>query len=301
MADGPGFVAAGYDGRIAGEQTDEQADGQPGATPGWRDVLRSENAKLRSIHRLAALPAIGVVAVLLIGISESNQQTPYVPQIPAGTPAKVAAQIRAQMLANAPDALSVTFAGVVIAGALFGFFGAYCACVEYTGGMIRGSLAAVPRRGRLFGAKLAAAVCAAAPAAAVSVVAVFWIGDAQLGRHSGLSVGAFEGRVLIRVCGAVVYLVGASVIGFALGMLTRSTAASIVILVIAFLFLTTLLDVAVGRSVQEYLSPSLVGERLYLLERASDQPTLPLAYPLYLAWPLALLAGAYLRFTRSDA
>jgi ABC-2 type transport system permease protein len=260
--------------------------------PGWRDVLRSENAKLRSVYRLVALPAVGVVAILLIGISQSNQQERYDAHLPPGVPAA---------LFQGPDPLSIVFGGIGPAAVLFAFFGAYCACVEYAGGMIRSSLTAVPRRGAFFGAKLTAALLAAAPAVLASVLTVFWIGDALLARHLGVSVGAFEGRALIRVLGAVAYLLAATVLGFGIGMLTRSTPASIVILVIVFLFFTALLDAAVSRSVQEYLSPMLLGERLYDLDAASDAPALPLAYPLLLAWPAIALSAAYLRFTRSDA
>ncbi|MBR7834074.1 hypothetical protein KDL01_12415 [Actinospica durhamensis] len=269
--------------------------------PGWRDVLRAENAKLRSIFRLVTLPALGVIVVLLVGISSANQQQRFVVSVPAHIPAAQAAQIRALQLSNAPDPLGIIFGGVVLAAVLFGCFGAYCACVEYSNGMIRSTLTAVPRRGRLFGAKLTAAMLAAAPAALASILVVFWIGDALLARHLGISVGAFEGRVLLRLFGAVVCLLGATALGFAIGMIMRSTAASIVALVFVYLFLIALLGAAVSHSVQEYLAPSLLGELLYLRDGGSGQPPLAAAYPLYLAWPLVFSAAAYLRFTRSDA
>ena len=168
--------------------------------------------------------------------------------------------------------------------------------------MIRSTLTAVPRRGRLFGAKLTAALLAAAPAALASIVVVFWIGDALLARHFGISVGAFEGRVWLRLFGAVVCLLGATALGFAIGLILRSTAASIVALVFVFILLIGLLAAATGQSVQEYLAPALLGERLYLRDDGgSGQPPLAAAYPLYLAWPLVFSAAAYLRFTRSDA
>ena len=286
---------------ISSEQTSDEAwpDAAPEDMPGWRDVLRSENAKLRSIYRLVALRAIDVITILLIGISAANSQSRGDLSIPPGTCATQAAQIRALQLAGAADPLNVVLSGVGLAAILFACFGAYCARVEYTNGMIRSTLTAVPRRGGLFAAKLAAALFLAAPAILVSVAAVFWIGDAVLARRIGVSVGAFDGRALLRLFGAVVLLLGASAMGFAVGLIVRGTAGSVVVPIVLFLLLNALLGAADGGSVQEYLAPLLVGERLY---GGSVEPPRPAAaYPLFLAWPLLLSAAAYLRFTRSDA
>lgn len=117
-----------------------------------------------------------------------------------------------------------------LAGLLaFGAWGATFAAGEYAQRTMIVSLATVPRRGVLYAAKLAATATAAGAgalaattAALLTVLAVTPRGDHELGNPAAL-LGVVLAVVTVAVCGAAV------------GMLTRSPAGSIAIVVLALL------------------------------------------------------------------
>lgn len=117
-----------------------------------------------------------------------------------------------------------------LAGLLaFAAWGSTVAAGEYAQRTISVSLATVPRRAVLYGAKLAAtgaiagvAALAAAAVSLLTVVAVTPAGEHDLGDPLAL-------------VGLVLAVVAVSVAGAAVGMVTRSTSSSIAIVVVALL------------------------------------------------------------------
>ncbi|GLZ14345.1 hypothetical protein Acsp04_45800 [Actinomadura sp. NBRC 104425] len=118
----------------------------------------------------------------------------------------------------------------------FGLVGVLAVTSEHTTGMIGTSLAATPRRGRLLAAK--AAVCA--------LVALLVGGGASaaallLARSADAGPGGLPGAgVLPTAAGAGLYLALVALAGLAVGVLVRTTAAALVVLVVATLVVPAL-------------------------------------------------------------
>lgn len=137
-------------------------------------------------------------------------------------------------------------------------FGVLLISGEFSSGMIRVSLTAVPRRGRLYLAK--AAVCAAVtlPLAAATVVSAWFLDQVALGAH-GASPGE-PGVVRGMVLGAV-YLTLIALFGFGLATAVRSTGFALGAIYV-FLFALSPLTRAV---------PVLKDVARYLPDRAGIQ------------------------------
>jgi len=124
------------------------------------------------------------------------------------------------------DATQVSLRGVFLAQLAVGVLGVLVITGEYSTGMIRSSLAAVPRRSPVLAAK---AIVFAVPVFAVSFVATligFGLGQwAQASTHAQASLstpGAWRA-----VVGAAVYLTLIGVLGVGLGFLIRNTAGAV--------------------------------------------------------------------------
>jgi ABC-2 type transport system permease protein len=118
-----------------------------------------------------------------------------------------------------------------VAGLLaFGIWAATLAAGEYAQQTMIVSLATVPRRALLYGAKLAATGCVAAAGGLVSVITAWFIVWAVLPtgvHHLG------DPATLVSV---VLAIIAVSVLGMAVGLMTKSPAASASIVVVAVLF-----------------------------------------------------------------
>jgi len=119
--------------------------------------------------------------------------------------------------------------GTVVGLLAFGAWAGTLAAGEYAHHTMSVSLATVPRRNVLYGAKLAATSAAAAAGALVSAVAALLIvrlaaspGEHELGNPAALLA-------------LVAAVVAVSVLGASVGILTRSTTASITIVAVAVL------------------------------------------------------------------
>ncbi len=118
-----------------------------------------------------------------------------------------------------------------IAGLLaFGVWGATLAAGEYAQQTIVASLTTVPRRSTFYSAKLAAITGVAAVAALVSVVA------AWLMVWAVLPAGAHDLGNPVALVGVLAAVAAVTALGVAVGLMTKSPAASAAIVVAAVLF-----------------------------------------------------------------
>lgn len=123
---------------------------------------------------------------------------------------------------------------------LAGVLGTLVITGEYRTGTIRASLAAVPRRGRLFAAKAAAVAAVALVVGEVAVFAGYAISHGIVGDRSMLlDSGGFAHRAPLLVAQGLVVLLFA-LLGLSLGTLTRSAAGTIPILVLLWYVLPIL-------------------------------------------------------------
>lgn len=197
------------------------------------------------------------------------------------------------------DPTSVSLQAVLLfTQVALGLLGVLIITSEYATGTIRASLAAVPRRGRLFAAK--AAVLTAVAAATGQVVA---FGAFLLGQHILASSGAPAANLgdphVLRavVCGGA-YLALIGLLGVALGYLVRSTAGAITILVSL-----TIIDLAVLPLLPAVVAryyPVLAG--LQIINVSHDPRALPpwIGFGLLIALVAVSLACGYTAFRTRD-
>ena len=208
--------------------------------------------------------------------------------------------------------LAGLFAGliaVVVVGAMF-------VTAEYRRGLIRTTLAADPRRGRVLAAK---AIVAAAVAFAVGLVAAILAISVGLPRQRNqgcyiLPVSTFtEVRVIVGTA-AMVALV--AVLAVAIGAILRRSAAAvttgIVVIVLPFLLAVTVLPAsagawllriapAAGFAIEQSI-PNYPQVTSVFSPAQGNYPLAPWAgFAVLCAWVIVALAGAYVLLRRRDA
>src|SRR5258707_5947170 len=154
--------------------------------------------------------------------------------------------------------------GVIFAVVAFGVLGVLLMSGEYSTGMIRSSLTAVPRRLPVLWGKLAVFAGTIFAVSLVASVISFFLGQALLSSHH-LNVALTAPDALRSVIGAALYVTVAGLIGVALGGLFRNTAAGIATFAGVFFVippLTGLLPASVSDHLSQYL-PSNAGEGLW--------------------------------------
>ena len=119
-----------------------------------------------------------------------------------------------------------TLRGAMFAQLAIGVLGVMMITGEYSTGMIRATMSAVPRRLPVLWAKLAVFTAVGLVTMLVSTFAAFLIGQALLGPtapHATLS----GPHVLRAVVGAALYLTVVGALGIAIGFIVRNTAGAI--------------------------------------------------------------------------
>ncbi len=171
---------------------------------------------------------------------------------------------------------------------------------EYSTGVIRSSLLAVPRRLPMLAAKAAVFAVLMVVVAEIVAFACFFIGSAIL--HSRVPVSLSDDNVLRAVVGAGLYLTVLGLFALAVGLLIRHTAGSITTvigIVLVLPILSGLLPGSWGAHINAYL-PEQAGSLIYSTHR---ETTALLSawqgFGVFCLWTAVLLAaGAYLLMRR---
>jgi len=193
--------------------------------------------------------------------------------------------------------------GVMFAVVAFGVLGVLLTGGEYSTGMIRSSLTAVPRRLPVLWGKLAVFAGSIFSVSLVASFLSFVLGQALLSsQHLGVSITAHD--ALRSVIGAALYVTVAGLIGVALGALLRNTAAGITIFAAVFFvipLLVTLLPASISDHLAQYL-PSNAGGVLWggaaLVPNALSPWT---GFALLCGYAAVLIGAGAWRLRRSDA
>ncbi|MFF4118235.1 ABC transporter permease [Streptomyces sp. NPDC001714] len=253
-------------------------------------VLRSEWAKLWTLRSTWITLAVGLASLIAFGVIAAWQY-----------------QSGGNSDGGGPDlkdstALSLSLFGVFLAQMAFGILGVLVTAGEYSTGMIRSTLAAVPRRLPVLWSKSAVFGLVTFVLATIGAFVTFPIANHMVsGTAAHLSLS--DSGVVRSLLGAGLYLGLIAVIGTALGALLRSVAGGISALVGILMLvpgLTSLLPNSWEDDVSRYL-PSNAGESLYTLthDAASLSPGAGLL--VLLGWTALALAGAAYRLVRTDA
>ena len=206
---------------------------------------------------------------------------------------------------------SVVITGADLAKLVVAVLGVLVITGEYSTGMIRTTLTAVPRRLPTLWAKAVVLAVVTAATAAVGVVLAWLVALPTLHAH-GAALDLADSQTRRILLGGVLYLVAVSLLAFAIGAIVRFSAAALatvlgLLLVVEVLFRTVPADVF--RTVSPYL-PGTAGHQLLVTQAAIDQtraassaPVLEpwTGYAVMLAWVAALLVVAATLLRRRDA
>jgi ABC-2 type transport system permease protein len=201
------------------------------------------------------------------------------------------------------DPVSTVLSGANFAVLIVAVLGAIVGAREYSTGMIRTTLAAVPKRLPVLWGKLTTFVGVLAPVALVGVLVSFFAGMAILDAGGAATVSWSDDGVARAVIGTAVYLVGLGVIGVALGILLRSTAGGIGTVIGAVLFVPTLASALLPDSwdgVLKYL-PSNAGQAFTSLSPGDTLLSPGAGMAVFAGWVVLAIVGAALALKRRDA
>ena len=189
----------------------------------FADVLRSEWTKLRSVR--STFWALTVTVVLGIALGAV---------ISAATAHGYAKFSVSQKLSWDPT--GVSGAGMAIAQLAIAVLGVLCISSEYSSGMIRASLIAVPKRGRVLAAKSLVFAAVTFLVGEVTCFVAFFVGQALISGHAPHAALGDPG-VARAVVGGGLYLVALAVLSVAAGALLRHPAAAIACMIAVVLVL----------------------------------------------------------------
>ena len=193
-------------------------------------VLRSELTKLLSLRSTRWSMLIAVV--LTIGL----------PVIFAAVTASRWSHMRLhERLDRHP--LDIALAGVNISQLAIGILGILVITGEYSTGMIRASLTAVPKRLPVLWAKLGVFAVVSFLLMLPSVLVAFVTSQAILRNHHILQISFSANGVARSVIGGAVYLMLLGVFALAIGAIARNTAAGIGIFAAIFFVIPPLLNI----------------------------------------------------------
>jgi ABC-type transport system involved in multi-copper enzyme maturation permease subunit len=192
----------------------------PSGRAGLLGTLRSEFTKIRSVRStywtlfVLLLVGVGIGAAITGGTAAHWSQT---------SPGD-----RATFDATATSLAGLSFLGELVTVVL----GAIAVTSEYSTGMIRTSLTAMPRRGVLYGAKAAVIAIVILVTAVVTAFAAFWLGQALL-NSTHASATLSQPNVLRAVIGAALFVTLCGLLAYGVGAMIRHTAGAITIMVAA--------------------------------------------------------------------
>ena len=199
---------------------------------GWADVLHAEWTKLRTLASTGWL-LLGVVAVT-VGVS-----------------AATAAAATCSFSGCQADPAKLSLTGVQAGQAIVAIIAVLAVSNEYSTGMIRVTLTAMPRRLTVLAAKAALIAVLVLAAAATAVLASVLAGRLMLPGHGFTLAHGFlplslrDGPVLRAACGSVLYLALIALLSLGLATAVRESAVAIG-LVLGLLYLFPIVSSVVG-------------------------------------------------------
>ncbi|MFI6350718.1 ABC transporter permease [Streptomyces sp. NPDC050560] len=251
-------------------------------------VLRSEWTKVRSVASTVWTLAIAAVVTVALGMLISALSNNDFDNMS-----------RNDKLAFDPTYTS--FAGMSLGQLAMIVFGVLVVSNEYSSGMIRTSLAAVPKRGVFLFSKLAVATVLAFVVGLVTSFLSFFLGQAMLGDHSA-SLG--DDGVLRAVLGGALYMALIALFSMGVASMLRSPMLSLGILMPFFFLISNILGaVSATKKVGRFL-PDQAGSKIMQVVPPVDDDT-PYGpwggLGIMALWVVAALLVGYAVLKRRDA
>ncbi|MER5431147.1 ABC transporter permease [Streptomyces sp. NPDC002588] len=251
-------------------------------------VVRSEWTKIRSVASTVWTLSLAVVVTIALGMLISALSKSQFDNM------------------DARDRLSfdptyISFAGMSLGQLAMIVFGVLVVSNEYSTGMIRTSLAAVPQRGTFLFSKIAVATGLALAVGLATSFVTFFLGQVMLGSHRA-SIG--DSGVMRAVIGGGLYMTLIAMFSMGVAAMLRSPMLSLGILMPFFFLISNILgNVPATKKVGRYL-PDQAGSKIMQVVTPVDDST-PYGpwggLAIMVAWVVAALAGGYLLLKKRDA
>ncbi|MFG2119810.1 ABC transporter permease [Streptomyces sp. NPDC048710] len=253
-----------------------------------RQVIRSEWTKIRSVASTMWTLSLAVVVTLALGTLISALSKSQYENMP----------LRERI---SFDPTVISFAGMTLGQLAMIVFGVLVVSNEYSTGMIRVSLAAVPRRGTFLFSKIAVAGALALAVGMVTSFAAFFLGQAMLG---DLGTRIDDPGVLRAVIGGGLYMTLIAMFSMGIATMLRSPMLSLGILMPFFFLISNILgNVDATKKVGRFL-PDQAGSRIMqVVPRVGDDtPYGPWGgLGIMALWVIAAVAGGYALLKHRDA
>ncbi|MGI5136876.1 MULTISPECIES: ABC transporter permease [unclassified Streptomyces] len=251
-------------------------------------VIRSEWTKIRSVASTVWTLSVALVVTVALGML-----------ISALTRREFDGMSTRERVTLDPTFIS--FAGMSLGQLAMIVFGVLVVSNEYSTGMIRTSLAAVPRRGSLLFGKITVATALALAVGMVTSFVAFFLGQAMLGPHR-----AYLGDpgVLRAVVGGGLYMTLIAVFSMGVAAMLRSPMLSLGVLMPFFFLISNILgNVSATKKIGRFL-PDQAGSRIMqvVAPAGDDTPYGPWGgLGIMVLWVIAALIGGYVLVKRRDA
>ncbi|ARF57454.1 ABC transporter permease [Streptomyces gilvosporeus] len=251
-------------------------------------VLRSEWTKIRSVRSTVWTLGVAVVVTLALGVLICT----------------LARHDFGSMTADrrvAFDPTNISFAGMGLGQLAMIVFGVLVVSNEYSTGMIRASLAAVPQRATFLSCKLLVATALVLVVGMATSFAAFFAGQAALG---ALRAHLGDPDVLRAVIGGGLYMTLIALFSMGIAAMLRSPMLSLGILMPFFFLISNILgNVSATRKIGRYL-PDQAGQKIMqVVPRVADEvPYGPWGgLGIMVGWTVAALVGGFVVLKKRDA
>ncbi|MBC7267938.1 MAG: ABC transporter permease [Streptomyces sp.] len=251
-------------------------------------VVRSEWTKIRSVASTVWTLSLAVLVTIALGMLISALSKNEYDSLSA----------RDQL---SFDPTFISFAGMSLGQLAMIVFGVLVVSNEYSSGMIRTSLAAVPQRGTLLFSKVAVATLLALVVGMATSFAAFFLGQAMLG---DLRAEIGDPGVLRAVLGGGLYMTLIAMFSMGVAAMLRSPMLSLGILMPFFFLISNILgNVSATEKIGRYL-PDQAGSKVMQVVTPVDDDT-PYGpwggLGIMVLWVIAALVGGYVLLKRRDA
>ncbi|MER6841351.1 ABC transporter permease subunit [Streptomyces platensis] len=251
-------------------------------------VIRSEWTKIRSVRSTVWTLGIAVVVTIGLGVLICTLANNDFSSMP----------VRDRLTF---DATNISFAGMGLGQLAMIVFGVLVVSNEYSTGMIRASLAAVPQRGTFLFCKLLVATALVFVVGLATSFITFFAGQAVLG---DLRAHLGDPGVLRAVFGGGLYMTLIALFSMAVATMLRSPMLSLGILMPFFFLISNILgNVSATRKVGRYLPDQAGSKIMQVVPRANDQvPYGPWGgLGIMIAWTVVALICGFVLLKRRDA
>jgi ABC-2 type transport system permease protein len=258
-----------------------------GSLPWAGGILRSEMCKLRTVR--STFWALGAAVVFNVAVAAV---------LAIVLPGHLSAHQKATI-----DSVRVSLGGLHLSQIAIGLLGVLAVTSEYSTGMIRATLAAVPQRRLMLTAKTAVLAAAVLVTGIGASFAAYLIFQALLPAGDAMQTALGDPGVLRAVTGAGLYLTVLGLLGAGLGTAIRSSAGAVAAL-FGLLFLPTLLTALLPASWRDAVAPYLpmnAGDAIYTMSHQAHtlQPWPGLG--VFCLYAVAALAAGFILISRRDA